>query len=65
MIACKVLIYLFHMFLLQYIENWKIKYTKKLCYGEINVLTRVQPNIAKQIYNIVAHICMYFSYYLL
>ena len=33
---------------------------QKLCFDNINILTRVQPNITKQIYNIV-----YFSYYFL
>jgi hypothetical protein len=46
-------------FLLQYIffKIWNSSNQALYC-GDIDVLTRVQPNIAKQIYNIV-----YFSYY--
>jgi hypothetical protein len=46
-------------FLLQYIffQIWNSSNQGLYC-GDIDVLTRVQPNIAKQIYNIV-----YFSYY--
>jgi hypothetical protein len=52
--------------LLQYIfKEYDIQVHKELCYGELNVITRVWLNIAKHIYNIVVHICMYFSYCLL
>ena len=52
--------------LLQYIfKEYDIQVHKELCYGELNVITRVRLNIAKHIYNIVVHICMYFSYCLL
>ena len=61
MIPRKVSIHLFRMFsaTVYLKKNWNSSNQTLYC-GDINVLTRVQPNIAKQIYNIVS-----FSYYFL
>ena len=54
MIDCKVLICRFVCSLLQYIfKEYDIQVHKELCYGELNVITRVRLNIAKHIYSIV------------
>jgi hypothetical protein len=61
MIPYKVSIQFFRLFSVTIYLKKKLNSSNQTLYGgDINVFTRVQPNIAKQIYNIV-----YFSYYFL